>query len=47
MPILQANKAGEVVEIAMTWTSSGQIEWASNKDLTGEEKVTIVAIQKQ
>lgn len=47
MPILQANKAGEVVEIAMTWTSSGQIEWSSNKELTGEDKVTIVAIQKQ
>ena len=46
MPILQANKEGEVIEIAMTWTTSGDIKWSSNIDLTGEENVTIVAMQK-
>lgn len=46
MPILQANKEGEVIEIAMTWTAAGGIEWSSNIDLTGSENVTIVAIQK-
>lgn len=46
MPILQANKEGEVIEIAMTWTADGSIKWSSNIDLTGSENVTIVAIQK-
>lgn len=42
---LQAYKNGTLCGLQLSWTSDGQIEWASNVKLTTEMNVKIVAIQ--
>lgn len=42
---LQAYKNGTLCGLQLSWTSDGQIEWASNVILTTEMNVKIVAIQ--
>lgn len=42
---LQAYKNGTLCGLRLSWTSDGQIEWASNVKLTTEMNVKIVAIQ--
>ena len=46
MPILQAYKDGELIDIYLNWTADASIEWQSNQEFISEDKVTIVAIQK-
>ena len=42
---LQAYKNGSLCGLAMSWTSDGQIEWASNVELTSAMNVKIIAQQ--
>lgn len=42
---LQAFKNGTLCGLALSWTSDGQIEWASNVKLTSDMNVVIVAQQ--
>lgn len=42
---LQAYKNGSLCGLAMSWTSDGQIEWASNIELTTAMNVKIIAQQ--
>ncbi|MGN0497718.1 MAG: hypothetical protein ACI4F6_01435, partial [Acutalibacteraceae bacterium] len=42
---LQAYKNGTLCGLSLSWTSDGQIEWASNVELTSAMNVKIIAQQ--